>query len=70
MNLANFMTWCEHVDPVLHLPEDLIMTSRVSVMMRGMGLALGIRLSTAPYFVPFAHQLLAEEDNQDTGLND
>ena len=44
MNIANFLDHLEATDPMLQLPEDFLLASRVSILMRGMGNAFGIKL--------------------------
>lgn len=44
MNLANFVDYLEARDPMVRVPEEYIMASRVSIMMRGMGKAFGLQL--------------------------
>lgn len=44
MSLAVFIDWLEKQDPMVQLPEEYIFASRVSLMLRGMGNAFGIKL--------------------------
>ena len=48
-------------DPVEEIPQDTVMASRVSVLLRGMGNAFGIELRTAPVWRPYAEALLKEQ---------
>jgi len=61
MNIQTFMDWCEAEDPVEEIPQDTVMASRVSVLLRGMGNAFGIQLRTSPVWRPFAERLLREQ---------
>mmetsp|Transcript_44690 Transcript_44690/g.113665 ORF Transcript_44690/g.113665 Transcript_44690/m.113665 type:complete len:583 (+) Transcript_44690:83-1831(+) len=58
LNLHDFMAWGEREDPVLEYPEDLYLVCRCSFMIRSLALAFGVRLSTAPYWRPYAEALL------------
>jgi aarF domain-containing kinase len=44
MNIANFIDYLEAQDPMVRVPEEYLMASRVSIMMRGMGKAFGLQL--------------------------
>ena len=61
MNIQEFLDWCEAEDPVEEIPQDTVMASRVSVLLRGMGNAFGIELRTAPVWRPYAEALLKEQ---------
>ena len=45
-------------DPVTSLPDEYVMPGRVSVLLRGMGAAFGIKIQTASAWVPHARALL------------
>lgn len=47
-------------DPLIDAPEDYIMAARVSVLMRGMALAFGIRMRVAPLWCSTAEKVLLE----------
>lgn len=44
LNIASFIDHLEALDPMVRLPEEYLMASRVSIMMRGMGKAFGLQL--------------------------
>jgi aarF domain-containing kinase len=37
MNISNFIDWLQAKDPMVKLPEQYIMASRVNILLRGMG---------------------------------
>ncbi len=59
-NIAQFLDDCEAIDPVLKIPEETVLAARVSIMMRGMGNAFGMKLRVAPYWAPFAEKALRD----------
>lgn len=59
-NLQEFQDWAEAEDPQVSVPNWPIMASRVSVLMRGMGNAFGLHLTTAETWAPYARRILAE----------
>jgi aarF domain-containing kinase len=59
-NVQTFMDWAEETDPMDQPVDAFIMAARVSVMMRGMGNAFGIRMRTAPMWVHTAEELLRD----------
>jgi aarF domain-containing kinase len=61
MNVQTFLDWCEAEDPVEEIPQDTVMASRVSVLLRGMGNAFGLELRTSPVWRPYAERLLREQ---------
>lgn len=68
-NIQTFMDWVEENDPIEELPQDFVMAARVSVMMRGMGNAFGLRMRTAPMWLPVAENLLKENgENPDDSI--
>jgi len=58
MNVHHFTEWMHEQDPVENLPDTVIMPGRVSVMLRGMGAAMGIKLRTAPCWAAEAEHFL------------
>lgn len=60
MNLQVFMDWAQAQDPLITANDEIIMCSRVSVMMRGMANAFNLRVRTAPEWRPYAQQLLRD----------
>jgi aarF domain-containing kinase len=59
LGLQAFMDEMELRDPLIQGATDFVMASRVSLMMRGMGLAFGIQLETAPVMHGIALDVLA-----------
>ena len=56
--------YMEHLhdeDPVEHLPQQYIMASRVSILLRGLGHAVHQSRSVAKAWKPIAEMALAEE---------
>mmetsp|Transcript_28404 Transcript_28404/g.92763 ORF Transcript_28404/g.92763 Transcript_28404/m.92763 type:complete len:545 (+) Transcript_28404:1128-2762(+) len=58
LNLQQFMDAIEKLDPCLQIPEWSVMLSRLSLMMRGMGLAFGVQLRVAKAYRGHAEALL------------
>ena len=58
MNVHTFTEWLHAQDPVTSLPDEYVMPGRVSVLLRGMGAAFGIRLHTAHAWGPHARRIL------------
>jgi aarF domain-containing kinase len=44
MNISSFIDWAQKKDPVIELPEDYILASRMSLLLRGMGKAFGLKI--------------------------
>ena len=55
------MEWMQAQDPMVAVPDDYVMMARVSVLLRGISSAFGMRLSTAPTWAPVAEKLLKEQ---------
>jgi len=60
-NLQEFIDWAEAEDPVVESPLAMVMISRVSVMIRGLGNAFNIRLRVAPAWRDAAERLLKQK---------
>jgi len=63
-NFQEFMDHVEKHDPIKKgkkFPEDVIMPARVSMLLRGLGLAFGIKFSVAKMWEPFAQEYLREQ---------
>ena len=60
-NIATFIDSLEAEDPMIQLPEAYIMASRVSVMLRGMGNAFGLKLRVSKLWEDEARRLLASQ---------
>jgi aarF domain-containing kinase len=58
MNVHSFTEWLHQQDPVTFLPDEYVMIGRVSVLLRGMGAAFGVKLRTAQAWSPHARALL------------
>jgi aarF domain-containing kinase len=59
MNVHSFTEWLHVQDPVTFLPDEYVMPGRVSVLLRGMGAAFGIKIQTAHAWAPHARACLA-----------
>eukprot|EP00873_Tetraselmis_striata_P010841 jgi/Tetstr1/431105/TSEL_020821.t1 len=57
-NLQEFLDWCEARDPLVTTADDIVMASRVSMLLRGMANAFGLRLRVAPAWRAAAEDLL------------
>jgi aarF domain-containing kinase len=60
-NIAYFIDYLEAEDPMVQLPEAYIMAARVSIMLRGMGNAFGLKLRTSKLWEDEARQFLASQ---------
>jgi aarF domain-containing kinase len=58
LNLQAFQDEMEALDPLAELSGDLVMATRVSVLLRGMGLAFGVRLKFSECIDPVVEQAL------------
>eukprot|EP00970_Alexandrium_tamarense_P004410 scaffold749_cov193-Alexandrium_tamarense.AAC.10 len=56
-----YMEHLHHKDPVEHLPQQYIMASRVSILLRGLGHAVHQSRSVAEAWKPIAEKVLKEE---------
>lgn len=62
MSIANFIDYLEAQDPMVSLPEKYIFASRVSVMIRGMGNAFGLKLRMSPLWASEAQAFLDKKN--------
>jgi aarF domain-containing kinase len=58
MDLHKFLTEMNNRDPQKHLCEDLVMVGRCSIMLRSLGLMLGLRVRTSDYWKSYAEDFL------------
>lgn len=58
MNIATFIDYLEAQDPMKKLPDEFILLSRSSLMLRGMGNAFGLQLSVADLYKSSAETFL------------
>ena len=58
MNIYMFIEWMEKQDPMVSVPENYLFASRVSVMLRGMGKAFGLKIRMTDYWKVHAEQYL------------
>lgn len=61
MNIASFIDYCQAQDPMIQLPEDYVLCSRSSLMLRGMGNAFGLDLSVAELWYKPAQDFLQKK---------
>jgi aarF domain-containing kinase len=59
LDIHKFLEEMERRDPQRVLCQDLVMVSRCSVMLRSLGLSLGLRVRTSDYWRPYAEAFLA-----------
>lgn len=64
MNPQVFIDWCEAEDPVIEVPQDVIMPGRVAFLLRAVGNAFGIDLSMAKLWRPIAEKVLREHNEE------
>lgn len=60
-NIASFIDWMEAEDPMVELPEAYIFCARVSLMLRGMGNAFGVKLRISKLWEEDARRFLATQ---------
>ena len=58
LDIHKFLEEMERQDPQKKLCQDLVMVSRCSVMLRSLGLSLGLRVRTTDYWRPYADEFL------------
>ena len=61
-NIQEFMDWMQAEDPVKELPQEFVMMARVSVLLRGVANAFGLKMRTAPAWAAVAEDMLKKED--------
>lgn len=61
MNISEFIEYLEEQDPVKELNDEYVMTGRVSVLMRGMANAFGMKLRVSDYWKEEAEKLLKSQ---------
>lgn len=49
-NVSEFMEWLEQADPVKNINDEYVMAGRVSVLLRGMANAFGMKLRVSDYW--------------------
>lgn len=60
MDIHKFLEETERRDPQKQLCQDLVMVGRCSVMLRSLGLSLGLRVRTSDYWRSYAEDYLAK----------
>lgn len=58
MNVSEFMEWLEKSDPVKKINDEYVMVGRVSILMRGMANAFGMKLRVSDYWRKEAEKFL------------
>lgn len=61
MSIANFLDYMEAQDPMVRLPEEYIFAARVSIMLRGMGNAFGLKLRMSHLWASEAQAFLDQQ---------
>jgi aarF domain-containing kinase len=66
LNISEFIDAMEAADPVCPdgFPDDFVMPARLSVLLRGMANAFGIRMRSAPLWAPAARKYLEQYEKQ------
>lgn len=62
MNIADFLDDCEAKDPMISIPPDYLVAQRVSVLLRGMGNAFGLKVRTTDCWAQQAAEFLRKND--------
>jgi aarF domain-containing kinase len=60
-NIADFLDYLQAQDPMVQLPEDYLLAGRVSVLMRGMGNAFGLKMRTSHQWERHAEAFLRRQ---------
>ena len=60
-NISTFIDWIEEQDKMVRLPEEYLMASRVSIMLRGMGNAFGLQLRMSKMWEEDAREFLRNQ---------
>lgn len=68
MNVHRFLEWMHETDPVVHLPDEFVMVGRISVLLRGMGAAFGLKVSVANEWRATAEELLRSQGLSEKGV--
>ncbi|PXF47144.1 kinase UbiB [Gracilariopsis chorda] len=61
MNVSAFMEWLQRSDPVVRINDEFVMVGRVSVLLRGMANAFGLKLRVSDYWKEEAEMLLKSQ---------
>lgn len=70
LDIHKFLEAMEKKDPQISVCQDLVMVARCSVMMRSLGLSLGMRVRTTDYWRPYAQQFLESDSNTQKNRKD
>lgn len=60
MNVLEFLEYCQKEDPAGEIPQELVMPSRASVLIRGLTSAFGLRLELCRFWAPIASKVLKD----------
>jgi hypothetical protein len=61
MNMHLFLDWLQAQDPMVYLPDAYIMPGRLSILLRGMGKAFGIRMRMSELWAAEADAFLKSQ---------
>lgn len=64
-NWQSFVDYIEHEDPIVDgktFPSQMVMPARVSMLLRGLGLAFGLKFSVCKLWRPYAEEWLRERN--------
>lgn len=61
MNVSEFMDWLEQSDPVKQINDEYVMAGRVSILLRGMANAFGMKLRVSDYWRGEAEKFLKSQ---------
>lgn len=67
LDIHKFLEEMERRDPQKELCQDLVMVSRCSVMLRSLGLSLGMRVRTSEYWRSYAEEYIAKYNSNFPG---
>lgn len=62
MNISEFIDWIQAQDKMIKLPEDFIMASRLSILLRGMGNAFGLQIRMSKMWENDAKEFLKNQN--------
>ena len=62
-SLADMIDYLEKENPIVQIPEDFIFSSRLTLLLRGMGNAFGLRIKLSSMWEDYARELLAKQSS-------
>lgn len=60
-NIPSFLDYCQSQDPMITMPDDFIIVSRMNILLRGMGKAFGLKLKMSQLWADEARRFLESQ---------